>query len=144
MSREDRLAEGLREKVEAKTLVTWVKQHRRYFDYSDTAQSLLEEKKDDDLLLIQDAFTNWIQKSKNDAQKQELTSLFLGVFRVQSYCSNLETICKAAVAKVVEVEKRFADFKSQSKSESLEYEKEIIKLKLEVKTLKQELEFVSK
>ena len=145
MNREDRLLEGLREKNEAKVLIKWIKQHRKYFDYSDTYQSLLEEKKDDDLLLLQDAFMGWINNSKIDAtKKKELTLLLQSLWRVQNYCSSLEVVCKSSTAKVIEIEKKFNDYKSQYKITELNNEKEIMRLETEVRILKQQMEFISK
>lgn len=145
MNREDRLEEGLRDRKEANVIIEWIKQHRKYFDYSDTNQSLLEEKKDDDLLLLQDAFMGWIGNAKIGAEKKrELTLLLQSLWRVQNYCGSMEIVCKAGTAKVIEIEKRFNDFKSQLKTEELNHDQERIRLESEIKVLKKQIEFLSK
>jgi len=83
MEKDDRLAEGLREKSHVKLQVQFVKQQRKNFEYADTSQNLLEQQKEDDLLLIQDAFVGWINnKQIDEKRKQELTLLLQGVWRI--------------------------------------------------------------
>lgn len=100
----------------------YLKNQRKYFEYADTSQFLLEQQKDNDLLLLQDAFTNWIQKiKKGDTRASELTLLLQSIWRLQSYCGNLETICRASVSSIVD---------SNKKIERLESEKRILELQI--------------
>jgi hypothetical protein len=145
MEKDDRLAEGLREKSQVKLQVQFVKQQRKNFEYADTSQNLLEQQKEDDLLLIQDAFVGWINNNKiDDKRKQELTLLLQGIWRIQSYCGGLETVCKAGVARVVQQEKELSVLKSELSLAKLHAMQDKLKLESEIKMLKQEIEFTSK
>ncbi|MBM6698727.1 hypothetical protein H5976_08760, partial [Streptococcus alactolyticus] len=53
---------------EEKSIAKWefekLKQERKYFEYADASQYLLEQQKDDDLLILQNAFIEWLGKIK--------------------------------------------------------------------------------
>jgi predicted transcriptional regulator with HTH domain len=133
------------EKTQAKLHLEYVKQQRKYFEYSDASQYLLEQKKDEDLLLIQDSFVNWMDKmKKDDPRKKELTLLLQSVWRIQSYCGTLETVCKSSVSKVVEMNKLIQRLESEKKLLELELVQVNAKHKIEKGKLEKEIEFISK
>jgi predicted transcriptional regulator with HTH domain len=133
------------EKTQAKWHLEYVKQQRKYFEYSDASQYLLEQKKDEDLLLIQDSFVNWMDKiKKDDPRKKELTLLLQSVWRIQSYCGTLETVCKSSVSKVVEMNKLIQRLESEKKLLELELVQVNAKHKIEKGKLEKEIEFISK
>lgn len=133
------------EKSQAKWHLEYIKQQRKYFEYADTAQYLLEQQKEDDLLLLQDAFVGWIGKVKNDDPRgKEFNLLLRSIWRIQSYCGNLETICRAAVVKVVQSEKTISRLESEKKLLELELIQMKSKHEIEKNSLGKEIEFLTK
>jgi hypothetical protein len=123
----------------------YLKNQRKYFEYADTSQFLLEQQKDNDLLLLQEAFTNWIQKiKKGDLRANELTLLLQSIWRLQSYCGNLETICRASVSSIVESNKRIERLESEKRILELQILQINSKHEIEKKKLEQEIEFITK
>jgi len=133
------------ERLQAKWHLEYIKQQRKYFDYADTSQYLLEQKKEDDLLLLQDAFVEWITKlKKDDARKKDLTQLLQSVWRIQNYCGTLETVCKSSVGRVVELNKTIERLESEKRLLELEKKQLITKHELEKNSLGKEIEFLTK
>jgi len=133
------------EKSQMKWHTEYLKQQRKYFEYADTAQYLLEQQKEDDLLLLQDAFVGWIGKVKNeDPRGKEFNLLLRSIWRIQSYCGNLETICRAAVVKVVQSEKTIGRLESEKKLLELEIKQMKAKHEIEKNSLGKEIEFLTK
>lgn len=133
------------EKSQMKWHTEYLKQQRKYFEYADTAQYLLEQQKEDDLLLLQDAFISWIGKVKgDDPRSKEFNLLLRSIWRIQSYCGNLETICRAAVVKVVQLEKTIGRLESEKKLLELEIKQMKAKHELEKNSLGKEIEFLTK
>ena len=134
---------------EDKTLANYhfenLKKQRKYFEYADTSQFLLEQKKDEDLLILQSTIVEWINKlKKEDARKNELTLLLQSVWRIESYCRNLETICKTSVSKYNNFEKQISELQSKNKILELELIQKESKHKLEINSLGKEIEFLTK
>jgi len=133
------------EKSQAKWHTEYIRQQRKYFDYADTSQYLLEQKKEDDLLLLQDSFVEWITKlKKDDARKKDLTLLLQSIWRIQSYCGTLETVCKSSVVRVVELNKTIERIESEKRLLELEIKQMKAKHELEKNSLEKEIEFISK
>lgn len=133
------------EKSRAKWHLEYIKQQQKYFDYADTSQYLLEQKKEDDLLLLQDSFVEWINKlKKDDSRKKDLTILLQSVWRIQSYCGTLETVCKSSVARVVELNKNIERIESEKRLLELEIKQIRAKHQLEINKLGKEIEFLTK
>ena len=133
------------EKSQMKWHTEYLKQQRKYFEYADTAQYLLEQQKEDDLLLLQDAFISWIGKVKgDDPRSKEFNLLLRSIWRIQSYCGNLETICRAAVVKLVQSEKTIGRLESEKKILELEMKQMTAKHELEKNSLGKEIEFLTK
>lgn len=133
------------ERQQVKLHTEYIKQQRKYFEYSDTSQYLLEQKKDDDLLLLQDAFMEWINKmQEDDIRKKDLTMLLQSVWRLQNYCGTLETICKSSVVRIVELNKSNNRFESEKRILELEIIQLKSKHELEKKRLEEEIKFISK
>lgn len=145
MNKEDRLLEGLREKSQAKIQAQFIKQQRKYFEYADMSQYLLESQKEDDLLLVQEAFMSWINNSKIESKrKNELTLLLQGMWRIQSYCGTIETICKASVSNLVQKENEIKVLNSEISLLKLHAMQDKSKYESEITSLKAQLEFQSK
>lgn len=133
------------EKSQAKWHTEYIRQQRKYFDYADTSQYLLEQKKEDDLLLLQDSFVEWITKlKKDDARKKDLTLLLQSIWRIQSYCGTLETVCKSSVVRVVELNKTIERIESEKRLLELQIKQMKSKHELEKNRLEKEIEFLTK
>ncbi|MFO0089997.1 MAG: hypothetical protein ACK518_04275 [bacterium] len=134
-------------KKEMQQISLWSKfleQHRERFDYADTAQWILDEKFDTDLILIQDKVIEWLKTAKNENQKKILNEMFLACFRISSYTDNMRTLNKATVSKYVTTEKRLTALHSEMRIALYEKDQEIEKLKKDLETAKKEIEFLSK
>jgi hypothetical protein len=134
---------------EEKSIAKWefekLKQQRKYFEYADASQYLLEQQKEDDLLLLQDAFVEWIGKlKKDDARGKELNLLLKSIWRIQSYCGGLETICRAAIVKFVQLEKNVERLESEKRILELEIKQNKAKYEKQISVLEKEIEFLTK
>lgn len=123
----------------------YIKKKRERFDFADTAQWIALNQKEQDFLFLGDAFTKWATALKDgDKRKDEIILLLQSVWRLQSYCMNLETISQSAVAEYIATEKR----NSQLLSEKKKLELEIIQLQnkhqKEKESLEKEIEFLQK
>jgi hypothetical protein len=131
--------------TQARWHTEYVKQQRKYFEYSDTSQYLLEQKKEDDLLLLQDSFVQWLLKLKpEDERKKELTLLLQSIWRIQNYCGTLETVCKSSVVRVIELNKKIEYIDSEKRILELEISQLKSKHELEKQSLEKQIEFASK
>ena len=134
---------------EEKSIAKWefekLKQERKYFEYADASQYLLEQQKDDDLLILQNAFIEWLGKIKvEDPRRKEMDLLLRSIWRIQSYCGTLETICRAAVVKFVQFEKNIERLKSENRLLELEIKQMKAKHELEKNSLEKEIEYIKK
>lgn len=134
---------------EEKSIAKWefekLKDQRKYFEYADASQYLLEQQKEDDLLLLQEAFVEWIGKlKKDDVRGKELNLLLKSIWRIQSYCGTLETICRAAVVKFVQFEKRIERLESEKRILELETMQNKAKYEKQISILEKEIEFLTK
>lgn len=105
----------------------------------------MEQQKDDDLLILQNAFIEWLGKIKvEDPRRKEMDLLLRSIWRIQSYCGTLETICRAAVVKFVQFEKNIERLKSENRLLELEIKQMKAKHELEKNSLEKEIEFITK
>ena len=122
-----------------------IKSERERFEFADTSQSLAYEKNLEDTIILNEAITNWLLNPKLDAKrKAELNELLLSLWRVMSYCSNLETVTKTAVSRYVLAEKRNAELASEKRILELKYQQLELTKNKEIDALKQEIEFLNK
>lgn len=135
--------EKLIENKQNDLLVKFLKQKRDRFDYADTSQWIAQEQNENDLLLISDSLTNWHSKAKNESQKKELYLLLQSIWRNSSYCVNLETICKSAVSKYINVENRNDQLVKEKRIIEIELIQTKDKLNAEIDKLKKEIEFIN-
>lgn len=129
----------------AKWDVERMKEKRRYFEYADLSQNILEQQKDDDLLLLGDWLTEVHSKLKpDDKRKDEILFLIQGLWRVEKYCGGLETICKASTVRLMNEMKRNDELESQLKLSQYQIIQDKKKYDLEVETLKKQIEWTEK
>lgn len=121
------------------------KEERQRFDFAETSQWLAFDKKEEDFAELMDKFIGWIQALGNrEDKKTELTLLLKTIFRLQGYCSNLETITQTAVSKYTTFEKRIKELRSEKRLLELELIQIKAKHDSEIKSLKSEIEFIGK
>lgn len=143
MSLEDKKNESRQKEInQIKLLSKYLENERKNFDYADTSHWILQDKNESDLILISEKLNEWHSKAKDENKKQFL-DLIMTVFRVQSYCTTMETIAKGSVAKLNFSEKR----NKQLEFEKRTYEDRILLLKKtyedEIKKLKEQIGFSS-
>jgi hypothetical protein len=139
-----RAKEKEQEKKQVSLMAKYFEQQRERFDYADTAQWLLDDKCDTDLIYIQEKVSEWSKSAKNDAQKKVLNEMFMGVFRINSYIDQMRTLNKQSVAKYVTAEKEIQRLHSDKKLLEIEKNQEILKLKTELENAKKEIEFIER
>lgn len=139
-----RAKEKEQEKKQVSLMSKYFEQQRERFDYADTAQWLLDDKCDTDLIYIQEKVSEWSKAAKTDTQKKVLNEMFLGVLRVSSYIDNMRTLAKHSVSKYVTTEKEIQRLHSEKKLLEIEKNQEISKLKTELENAKKEIEFIER
>ena len=125
-------------------MAKYFEQQRERFDYADTAQWLLDDKCDTDLIYIQEKVSEWSKAAKTDTQKKVLNEMFLGVLRVSSYIDTMRTLAKHSVSKYVTAEKEVQRLNSEKRLMKLDKDKEISRLKKELENAKKEIEFIER
>ena len=96
-------------------------------------------------MLLGDAFTRWSSALKDgDKRKDELILLLQSVWRLQAYCTNLETITQSAVMEYVTKEKRNSELLSEKRRLELEIEMLKKNHQKEKQSLEEEIKFISK
>ena len=123
---------------QAKLISKYIEQQRKRFDYADTSHWILEDKNENDLIFISTTVNEWHGKAKEE-NKGIFLDILLALFRVQSYCTTMQTISKGAVANFVSEQKTNTSLESEIRLLKLEK----IQLQNEIKSLKQEIEFIN-
>jgi len=139
-----RAKEKEQEKKQVSLMAKYFEQQRERFDYADTAQWLLDDKCDTDLIYIQEKVSEWSKVAKTDTQKKVLNEMFLGVLRVSSYIDTMRTLAKHSVSKYVTAEKEVQRLNSEKRLMKLDKDKEISRLKKELENAKKEIEFIER
>lgn len=139
-----RAKEKEQEKKQVSLMAKYFEQQRERFDYADTAQWLLDDKCDTDLIYIQEKVSEWSKVAKTDTQKKVLNEMFLGVLRVSSYIDTMRTLAKHSVSKYVTAEKEVQRLNSEKRLMKLDKDKEISRLKTELENAKKEIEFIER
>lgn len=141
----ERKENGLLERHQAKLYSDKIKSERKYFQYADISQSLLENQKSEDLHFLQEAFLKWITSiPEGDSRKDELTTLLKSLWRVESYCGGLETVAKSSTVAVYQAEEKVKKLVSEKRILELEIKQLNAKHKIEKSNLEKEIEFTSK
>lgn len=133
------------DKILSNYYIDKIKKQRVYFEYEDVSQNLLENQKDEDLLMLQDSLVNWINGiPKDDKRLVNLNLLIKSVWRIQSYCGVLETVCKASTVSIVDYQDQIKKLNSEKRLLELENIKMLNLHLLEIKKLNGEIEFLTK
>lgn len=141
--KDKRLEQKNKEMSQVSLMSKYFEQQRERFDYADTAQWILDDKCDVDLIFIQEKVSEWLSSAKIDAQKKVLNEMFMGALRINAYIDQMRTLNKHSVAKYVSTEKLLHASHSEKKILELEKNKEILRLKTELENAKKEIEFIN-
>lgn len=133
---------GLNEMNHMKLVKKHFEKQRQRFEYADTAQWIRQDKNETDLIYVSEKLAEWSEKAKPENRKQ-FEDLILSLFRIQSYCVNLETTCKASVAEFVSESKKVSYLESEIRRLKVENLNEVSKLKIELENVKKEIEFIN-
>jgi hypothetical protein len=130
----------LTEKEQMKILARVLEVERRRFEYADTAQWMLDDKNNTDILLISERLTEWEGKAKAE-NKKTFTELQIALLRIANYCNQLETLNKASVSKYVSEVEKNNNLKSEMRVTELKLIQRIKELEKELSYAKKENEF---
>lgn len=133
------------ESSQAKLVLKHIKQERKNFDFAEYSQWLAFDKKEEDLLMLSDSIISWLSKvSEESPNKKKYMDLLNSVFRISSYCVNLETVVQSSVSKFISLKKDLDAANSSKYRQSLEFEKRELDYKKKIESLEKEIEFISK
>jgi len=94
---------------------------------------------------LQEAFIKWINGLKEgDARTAELNLLLKSIWRIQAYCGNLETVCKASVVEIVNLNEKISNLESRNKILEIEKIQITNEYQKKIKSLGEEIEFITK
>lgn len=127
----------------AKAHLKLIRMQRDRWEFADLSEQLAFDKNMEDVMLIADAFSNWLQNAEG-AKKVTLTNLWLAIIRISVHFSHLEVICKKSVLEYRNCLKEVDVL--NSKVRMLELENKSLKLDFEgqIHSLKSEIEFLNK
>lgn len=124
--------------------IEFIRKKRERFDFADTAHWIALSKKEEDFLMLCDKFTKWHNATKaEDPRRVELLDLLQSVWRLQSYCVNIETVIQASVAEYVTTEKRNIELASDKRKKELEYQLMENKYQKKIDELEKQIEWLN-
>lgn len=129
------------EKANVSIFIKALESEKKRFDYAETAQWLLDDKCDTDLIYVQEKLSEWSAKA-TEKQKPILSEMYLGIMRIYSYIENLRTLTKTAVSKYVGLEKENSRLHSELNLQRMNHSQEMIKLSKQLEDAKKEIEFI--
>lgn len=130
------------ERNQIKLVSKFLEQQRKRFDYADTAHWILENKNESDLIFISEKVNEWHSMAK-ESNKAQFLDIIMALFRVQSYCTTIQTIAKGSVAEYSNEVKRSKQLENEIYNLKLELTNIKSKYEAEIKSLKNQLEFVN-
>lgn len=141
---EEKEQNRLLEKQMAGMHTEFIKKKRERFDFADVTHWIALNQKEEDFLILCDKFTKWHNATKaEDPRRVELIDLLQTVWRLQSYCVNIETIIQASVAEYVTSEKRNLELVSQKNRMELEYQLKERNYKKKIDELEKQIEWLN-
>lgn len=130
------------EQNQIKLVSKFLEQQRKRFDYADTAHWILENKNETDLIFISEKVNEWHSMAK-ESNKAQFLEIIIALFRVQSYCTTIQTIAKGSVAEYSNEVKRSQKLENEVYHLKLEISNLKAKYESEIKSLNAQLEFSS-
>lgn len=130
------------ETARSKLFSKFLDQQRKSFEYADVSMWLLQDKNETDIIYLGQKLDDWKAKAKPESEQLKvLTEMMMTLFRIQSYCFNLETINKQSVAELVKERSRSKFAEDETRKLKLQHLKEISALKIEIQNAKKQIEF---
>lgn len=129
------------EKKQGRLVFKYLEQKRKKFEYADSAHFLLENKNEEDLIFLSEKISEWHEKAKKE-NKNLFLDVLMAVFRIQSYCTTLQTISKQSVSEYCVELDRCKRLESEMTELKLSNQNEKLILQNEIKKLNQEIEFI--
>lgn len=121
-----------------------LKERRKNFEQADTQLWLVQHQNQNDMLQLVDSLSEWQSKVKpENANYKVFESNILAVMRIESYCKQLETTSKAAIAEFISERKITERLQSEKRIMMFDYEKQIESLKKELDGKNKEIDFIN-
>jgi len=134
-------------KLQAEQLNLWKRirgDERKRFNEVDMISVIAKSKNDDDLQFLMEKFSEWVNASKNDSSKNKVyIDLLKCLYRIHSYCFNIETTVSQAVAMAKTAEQISDNTASSLSKEKLLLMSKIKQQEQEIDRLKKELAFIN-
>lgn len=121
--------------------IHWEKE-RQSFKHSDINTFIAKTKNDDDLSVLMEKMTEWVNLTKGDETKNKVyLELLKCVFRIHSYCFNIETTISQAGALYFTSEEILKNTVGHNSKEKIVYINKIKQLEKELENAKKQIEF---
>jgi len=132
------------ENKQSEILYNFIKKRNDSFEFADISQQMAYDKNSEDLLILNNSISEWIGKLKpNDQRFKQFNDLLFCVWRIMSYCQNLETVSKTSVSHYVMTEKRNSELSNENRILNLKLIELEKKKNEEIDKLKKEIEFIN-
>ncbi|MNQ85535.1 hypothetical protein D3C85_1007040 [compost metagenome] len=129
-----------RESLEACKKI-WADERKSFKQY-DINSFIAKSKNDDDLTVLMERISDWVVKSQGDEKKNTLyMELLKCVYRIHSYCFNIETSISQAGAMFLSSEDIRKNTLSSHSKEKLMYVTKINQLERDLENAKKQIEF---
>ena len=119
-------------------------QERKLFNEVDLISIIARTKNNDDLQLLMEKMTDWVCSAKSDNARKTYTELLQAVYRIHSYCFNIETTVSQAIVMAKTAEEISNNTTSSFSKEKLQLMLKIKSLEADKKRLENEIEFLNK
>lgn len=119
-----------------------LKKNRERWEFADISEQLAFDKNNEDIAILAGYLSEWHEKANGD-KKKLLADLWLGVLRINVYCSHFETIVKKSVSDYRNIVKENTKLVSEKKTLQLKLEKMQLDYGKEIETLRKEIEFIN-
>lgn len=119
-------------------------QERKLFNEVDLISIIARTKNNDDLQLLMEKITDWVGSAKSDNARKTYTELLQAVYRIHSYCFNIETTVSQAIVMAKTAEEISNNTTSSFSKEKLQLMLKIKSLEADKKRLENEIEFLNK
>ena len=119
-------------------------QERKLFNEVDLISIIARTKNNDDLQLLMEKMTDWVGSAKSDNARKTYIELLQAVYRIHSYCFNIETTVSQAIVMAKTAEEISNNTTSSFSKEKLQLMLKIKSLEADKKRLENEIEFLNK
>ncbi len=119
-------------------------QERKLFNEVDLISIIARTKNNDDLQLLMEKMTDWVGSAKSDNARKTYIELLQAVYRIHSYCFNIETTVSQAIVMAKTSEEISKNTTSSFSKEKLQLMLKIKSLEADKKRLENEIEFLNK